>query len=155
MIIAINQLPRTEATLWVRLLGRGATQQQAIEEVLALPPDDSRRSNVLQLLVNWKISLELTELFEQEEQSLMAQLSQAYLEWEQATRQQGIEQGIEQGEKNLVLRLLSRQVGALPEPIRRRIETLDRIQLESLGEALLAFSSLSDLENWLDHGSLQ
>lgn len=83
----------------------------------------------------------------------MAALSQAYLEWEQQTEQRGIEQGIEQGiergERSLILRQLTRQVGELPEPVRSQIEALSIISLEPLGEALLEFSSLSDLEAWL------
>lgn len=115
------------------LLGGGSVQQQAIAEVLDLPADDPDRAKILQLLVNCKINLELTGELEQEEQNLMATLSQAYLEWEQRTRQQGIEQG----ERTLILRLLTRQVGELPIPVRSQIETLPIGQLESLGEALL------------------
>ena len=32
-IIVIHQLPKTPATLWIRLLGKGGTQAQAIKEV--------------------------------------------------------------------------------------------------------------------------
>lgn len=39
-MILLNQLPPTPKTLWLRLLGKGATQQQAIQEVLALPKTD-------------------------------------------------------------------------------------------------------------------
>ncbi|NJO42182.1 MAG: DUF4351 domain-containing protein [Cyanobacteria bacterium RU_5_0] len=152
-IIAINQLPCNDETRWLRLLGKGRTQQQAIAEVLAFPAHDPRRASVLQLLVNWKISLNVIGELEQEEQDLMAALSQAYLEWEQQTEQRGIEQGIEQGiergERSLILRQLTRQVGELPEPVRSQIEALSIISLEPLGEALLEFSSLSDLEAWL------
>lgn len=155
-IIAINQLPCTEETRWLRLLGKGQTQQQAIAEVLDFPTDDPRRASVLQLLVNWKISLDTTE-FEPEEQDLMATLSQAYLEWEQQTEQRGIErgrqEGIEQGSwqeaRSLILRLLTRRVGEISTPIQAQIDTLSIAQLEALGEALLDFSSLSDLEAWL------
>ncbi len=65
---------------------------------------------------------------------------------------QGIEQGIEQGikrERSLILRLLSRKVGVLPDSVRSRVAAIAIIQLESLGEALLDFSNLSDLETWL------
>lgn len=144
-IIAINQLPCNEETLWVRLLGRGPTQQQAISEVLDFPTDDPRRSKVLQLLVSWKISLEVTGELEQEEQDLMTTLSQAYLEWERQTERRGIERG----ERSLILRLLTRKVGELPDSIRSQIEALSTTQLELLGESLLDFSNLSDLEAWL------
>jgi hypothetical protein len=36
-IVAIHQLPRTPETLWLRLLGRGTVQEQAIIELQALP----------------------------------------------------------------------------------------------------------------------
>lgn len=156
-IVAINQLPCTTETLWLRLLGKGQTQQQAITEVLNFSADDPLRDRILQLLVNWKINLEVTGAFEQEEQSLMATLSQAYLEWEQQTeqrgvergRQEGMERGIEQGERSLILRLLTRKIGELPAPVKLRIEALTIPELEALGEALLGFSSLADLEVWL------
>lgn len=50
--------------------------------------------------------------------------------------------------KSLILRQLTRQVGELPESARVKIDTLSLIQLESLAEALLDFSNLSDLEVW-------
>jgi hypothetical protein len=137
--------PQTETTLWFRLLGRGQTQQQAIAEVLALPEDDSRRTNVLQLLVNWKIDLEQTGNPNQEEAMLMATLSQAYQEWEQRT----LEQGIEQGERTILLRLLTRKLGNLPDTTRTQIEALSGTQVEALADALLGLDTLADLDNWL------
>jgi len=47
-------------TLWLRLLGKGKTQQQAINEVIAFDNRDPRRSSILKLLANWKISIEIT-----------------------------------------------------------------------------------------------
>ena len=47
-LVATNQLPRTEDTLWLRLLGKGATQEQAIAEVLALPKGDPRWNQIVQ-----------------------------------------------------------------------------------------------------------
>jgi hypothetical protein len=96
-LIAMNQLPLTPETLWLRLLGKGKVQQAAIAEVLAFDKGDIRRESILQLLMSWKISMELTgsiaQAREQEEIELMAKLSQAYVEWEQRTRQQGIDEG--------------------------------------------------------------
>jgi Domain of unknown function (DUF4351) len=147
-LIAINQLPEDESTLWIRLLGSGKVQERAIAEILAFDPDDPRRANVLQLLVTWKISLELTSTIAQEEQTVMAQLSQAYLEWEQRTLQRGVEQGLRH-ERLLILRLLNQRVGVLPEQIVAQIETLPLVQLEALGEALLEFTQVQELADWL------
>ncbi|PSM45464.1 hypothetical protein C7Y66_30210 [Chroococcidiopsis sp. CCALA 051] len=60
------------------------------------------------------------------------------------------EEGREEGEKSLVLRQLTRRVGELPQEARSRIESLRLEQLENLGEALLDFTSLADLQAWLE-----
>jgi hypothetical protein len=61
----------------------------------------------------------------------------------------GYERGKAEGEQNLVLRLLQKRVGELPETVRERIQTLSLNQLEELGEALLDFTAIEDLFNWL------
>ncbi|AFY88043.1 Rpn family recombination-promoting nuclease/putative transposase [Chroococcidiopsis thermalis] len=68
----------------------------------------------------------------------------------QEGEQRGREQGREEGEKSLVLRQLSRRVGELPQEARSRIESLSLEQLENLGEALLDFTSITDLQAWLE-----
>jgi hypothetical protein len=141
-IVSIDELPETRETLWLRILGRGQTQERAIREVLALPPEYPRRSNILRLLASWKVRIDLGELmdFSEQEDGLMA-LSEAFLEWEQETQIRS--------ERSLVLRQLNRRVGTLSEAIRAQIEALSLGQLETLGEDLLDFTGLADLENWL------
>ncbi|WP_017653933.1 DUF2887 domain-containing protein [Fortiea contorta] len=56
----------------------------------------------------------------------------------------------EQREKSLILRLLSRRVGELPQDVRSQVECLPLEQLENLGEALLDFTSMADLDVWLE-----
>ena len=63
--------------------------------------------------------------------------------------EEGRQEGRQEGERSLILRLLTRRVGELSEELRSRIETLSLEQLENLGEALLDFSSLSNVEAWL------
>lgn len=63
--------------------------------------------------------------------------------------QQGLQQGREEGERSLILRQLTRRVGELPERVRSQIEALSISQLNLLGESLLDFSGLPDLEAWL------
>lgn len=148
VLVAINKLPVTPDTLWLRLLGRGRTQQAAIEELLALPADDNRRSQALQLLVNWRIRLELTNPQDAEEQELMATLSQAYLDWEQRTEQRGELRG-EQRERDLIMRQFAHRFGDLPASLRTRTEQLSLDRLEELSLAWLDFDSIADLQNWL------
>jgi predicted transposase YdaD len=147
-----NRLPVNPDTLWLRLLGKGKTQQQAINEVIAFDDRDPRRSSILKLLANWKISIEITGQVS-EEQELMMALSQAYLEWEQQTEQRGLEKGLQQGEQSLILRLLKRRIGELSPAILQQIQGLSLVQLESLGEALLDFTSADDLVEWMQRNA--
>lgn len=91
-------------------------------------------------------------LNQQEEQVFRAEVDKL-----EETMQEGVmtiitswaEQGAEEEARSLVLRLLARKVGELPQLVRLQIDPLSTTQLEALGEALLDFSSLSDLETWL------
>jgi predicted transposase YdaD len=56
---------------------------------------------------------------------------------------------LQEGEVNLVLRLLARQCGELSIEQTIPIGSLPIVQLENLGEALLDFTGMADLENWL------
>jgi len=51
--------------------------------------------------------------------------------------------------RSLVLRQLTRRVGELPEALRSPLDSLSLEQLEALGEALLDFSTIADLQHWL------
>ena len=57
---------------------------------------------------------------------------------------------LQEGESKLILRQLNRRVGELSQEVRSQIETLSLEQLENLGEALLDFNSMGDLQTWLD-----
>jgi len=59
------------------------------------------------------------------------------------------QEGREDGERALVLRLLARRVGTVSLELRSRVESLPLEHLEALGEALLDFESVADLEVWL------
>ncbi|MEO1427470.1 MAG: DUF2887 domain-containing protein [Cyanobacteria bacterium J06633_8] len=60
------------------------------------------------------------------------------------------EEGRELEAKTLIFRQLTRRVGELPQEVRSRIEFLSLEQLEDLGEALLDFQGMSDLDAWLE-----
>lgn len=64
--------------------------------------------------------------------------------------QEILEEGRQEGEKSLILRLLNRRVGEVPEALRSRLDVLSLEQLENLGEALLDFQAIVDLEAWFE-----
>jgi predicted transposase YdaD len=59
-----------------------------------------------------------------------------------------IEGRIEEGQ-SLVIKLLTRKVGKLSVALQKEIRNLSIDQIESLGEALLDFSTIADLKAWL------
>lgn len=64
-------------------------------------------------------------------------------------KEEGEQQGIVKGERSLVLRQLSRRLGNIPDALLSQIQALSVERLEALGDALLDFSTLADLEGWL------
>jgi predicted transposase YdaD len=72
--------------------------------------------------------------------------------WMERGLQQGRQEGRQEGlghERKLALRLLRKRLGDLTAPVEAQIESLSADRLEQLGEALLDFSSLADLDAWL------
>jgi hypothetical protein len=135
-IIAINKLPRTPETLWLRILGKGMIQKQAIDEVIRFDAEEPRRSTILKLLATWKISMEVSNLVEQEDRELMMTLSQAYLEWEQKTKRLGAEEGQHQVVENL----LKARFGELDEQLAAIIEPMLQLPPQEYAGLLLQLS---------------
>ncbi|PAX57125.1 hypothetical protein [Brunnivagina elsteri] len=142
-IIAIDQLPITPNTLWLRLLGKGLTQKQAVDEVIALSKQDTRRSKILKLLYSWKISIEVGREIDLEEREDMMQLSQAYLEWEQETKGQGIEQGIEQERRQLLENLFLVRFGGVDSQLVAIIPSIACLSSQEYATLLLELPNLS------------
>lgn len=63
--------------------------------------------------------------------------------------QQGLQQGKQEGELAVVLRQLTRRLGTIEPQVQERLRGLSTNQLEDLAEALLDFTSATDLANWL------
>jgi len=95
-----------------------------------------------------RLNAQETQIFQTEIARLESQQQEGVMQIVTSWMEEGIEQGRTQGERSLILRLLNRQVGELPDGLRSQIETLSIPQLESLGDALLDFASVSDLEAW-------
>jgi predicted transposase/invertase (TIGR01784 family) len=75
---------------------------------------------------------------------------EALQEGRQEGRQEGEQTGILKGERSLILRLLSLQIGKLSPDLEAKVQVLSLSQLEDLGEALLGFTQPADLVRWLE-----
>ncbi len=58
--------------------------------------------------------------------------------------------GLHTGREDIIVRLLRRRFGSIAPEVIERIDLLSDDQLNELAEALLDFTSLADLETWLD-----
>ncbi|MHC5935187.1 DUF4351 domain-containing protein [Nostoc sp.] len=141
-IVAIHQLPQTPETLWLRLLGRGSVQSQAIVELQALPLNYPYQKATLELVYNLRENLRVNQELEEDDRELIMQLEPLY--------QRDREQAVQSGEQRLIIRQLNRRIGEINALLIERIKGLSIEKLENLGEALLDFSSVADLETWLN-----
>ncbi|MHC5823707.1 MAG: DUF4351 domain-containing protein [Nostoc sp.] len=141
-IVAIHQLPQTPETLWLRLLGRGSVQSQAIVELQALPLNYPYQKATLELVYNLRENLRVNQELEEDDRELIMRLEPLY--------QRDREQAVQSGEQRLIIRQLNRRIGEINASLIERIKGLSIEQLENLGEALLDFSSVADLETWLN-----
>ena len=151
-IVAIHQLPRTPETLWLRLLGKGNVQKNAIAELKSLPAATSFKDNVLELLSNVFAILNARQDLDSEDRELIMQLSPLYLERIQDATNQGMERGIERGierEISFVIRLLNCRFGQITPDVEQQVRSLTVDRIEDLGEALLDFQTEADLTNWI------
>ncbi len=149
-IVVIHQLPRTQETLWLRILGRGKVQRQAIDELEALSSNHPFRRATLELLYNLQQNLVMSQIEESDDRELVMRLAPLYQQDREQARQEGQVEGIKQGEERLIIRQLNHRFGEIDSSVIERIRGLSTDQLETLGEAFLDFSSLTDLEIWLD-----
>ena len=151
-VIVIHQLAKTPETLWLRLLGKGRVQAQAIQELETLPEENRCRESVIKL-VRELVAL-LTKRQNQEEnldpedKELIVTLTQMYEEAMADVReeflQQGLQQGTEIGEKQATLRwinnLLRTRFGEVDQELAAMVETIASLPSEELVSPLLQLS---------------
>ncbi|MGJ5634813.1 hypothetical protein [Nostoc sp. CALU 1950] len=138
-IVAINQLPVTSETLWLRLLGRGTVQQQAVSELVALPPENLIRRNVLEIIYRWRISVMTQTDLTEDDQELIMNLTEAY----QEARAQAVQEGVEQERRQVVENLLRFRFGSVDEELSRVVDNLLLLAPDDFARFLLKLSSLS------------
>jgi hypothetical protein len=139
-VVAIAQLPAVPETLWLRLLGKGDTQERAIAELLELPDRDPKRESALNLLVAWRINMEIVEEIQREEREIQMALSQAYLEWEKQTERRGREQGREEERESTIRNLMQLRYGRIDEPLEALLPQLLALSNENYTRLLLELS---------------
>jgi len=137
-VVVIDRLPVQPETLLLRLMGRGAVQRQAIDEVRGLPPESVLVQNVMNLLFRWRILLKERPVQTDEERELAMNLEHAYDEWRANTLEEGIEKGELRVARSIVARIWRRRFGEPPAWVREQLDAMTSAEvLESLAEELV------------------
>ncbi|CBN58190.1 MULTISPECIES: DUF4351 domain-containing protein [Kamptonema] len=134
---------------------------QVAQEVAKIEPIDERRNllTCADILAGLRFERDLIrQLFRndlmRESVTYQAILEEGLERGVQQGVQQGIQQGIPQGKQeealSLIMRLLTRRLGAIAPELQTQIQSLSLTELEELAEALLDFSQLTDLTTWLE-----
>ncbi len=147
-IVVIHKLPLTRETLWLRMLGKGRVQREAISELRRLSAEDPINFRVLELVYNLLTRLEESEELDEEDRELIMELSPIYLQrLETATQegvqqgvQQGLQRGIKQGERLVVENLLRLRFGSLDDQLSAIIEPLIELPVEEFTRLALQLS---------------
>ncbi|BAY18464.1 hypothetical protein NIES21_43110 [Anabaenopsis circularis NIES-21] len=94
------------------------------------------------------------DLNAQEERIFQEQLASIEPQQEERVMQivtSWMRQGIQQGEAKLILRQLNSRLGEVKPQLQAQIQGLSSAELEDLGEALLDFTTTTDLEAWFEN----
>jgi len=78
-LIVVHQLPVTEETLWIRLLGRAGNQERAIQELVTRPVQSALYNSIEDILANYRAKLKENRSLTPEEEELIMNLSVAYI----------------------------------------------------------------------------
>ena len=106
--MSIHQLPSTPETLFLRILGKGKVQRQAVEELETLTNNNPFLADVIELVHNLIAVLSARQRQEQDidqdDQELIMKLSQMYQQQLEELRKQGLQEGQQEGLKTGVER---------------------------------------------------
>jgi hypothetical protein len=114
-IIVVHHLPKTPDTVWFRILGRGKVQQEAIDEIEALPANSPYRDEALKLFVKLKVTLENRNDREQNETELMMKLADSPLFTEYMERATAT--AVKSGHQEVVEGFLLKRFGSLDDDL--------------------------------------
>ncbi len=154
-VIQLNRLN------WRDYLGQANPVASALMAKMQIAPEDRPKvkAECLRLLVTLRLDAARMQLIsgfvdtyltltESEERAFRAELGRIEPK-EQERVMKIVTSWMREGEVTIVMRLLKRKVGELDPEVEAQVRELEVAQLEALSEALLDFSNLEDLRDWL------
>jgi hypothetical protein len=133
-IIVIHELPTTEDTILLRLLGKGSVQAQAIEALTALPKDHPYLQETLEHISSLQINLKLRHNKTKDIKEVIMNLSPAYEKWKEETLAEGEARGEARGGRKALIsvaRTMMREGAAIA--FIAKVTGLSAAEIEQLG----------------------
>jgi len=155
-IVAIDQLPSTTTTLWLRLLGKATVQKQAVDTFVTWAEQDHSMARILEIVYKWCVGLDTKPNLTSIEKELLMNLSAAYEEARQKAVQQGIQQGVQQGvqqgrleeRREWVKDLLKSRFKRLDKALSTLVEPLSNLSSKECSRLLLQLSRSELIEKF-------
>ena len=142
-IIAIHQLPVNSETLWLRMLGRGTVQKQAIDELLSIDMSTELKDILLELLYQLQQNIDLNRQNNHpEEREVIMRIRPLFREKLEEVRSQGAKQE----KRTLIESLLRSRFGELDSELTAIIDSILQLSSEEFSPLLLNLSNLSKSE---------
>ena len=110
--------------------------------------NDREKQGIIELLETVLLS-KFSQLSRQEIEAMFLVSDIKQTRVYQEAKQEGRQEGKKDAATNLLLRILSKRFGKLEDSYTQNIKSLNIEQLERLGETLLDFTDINDLEIWL------
>jgi predicted transposase/invertase (TIGR01784 family) len=154
--IYLDELAETEdSSIGVRLmLLTTLSQQQLVEtaKTIMAQTQDSPEARAIMGRVSTIVVYKFNNLSRAEVEAMLGiklQQTRVYQEAREEGREEGRQAGRQAEGATVILKLLQRKLGKLPDEIQAQIMALSIEQLELLAEGLLDFSKLENLTAWL------
>jgi hypothetical protein len=133
-IVVLSELPKTAATLLLRLLGTTTMQLEALRELDALPLSETQRQPWIDILADVRYLFDEEPDLSPEEKTVMTELRKRWEREKADLRAEGRVEGRAEGRAESILTLLSARGLSVSEPVKARV---------------LGCKDLSILDRWL------
>ncbi|MBS9390753.1 MAG: hypothetical protein HEQ33_18430 [Dolichospermum sp. WA123] len=144
VLIVIHQLPSTPETLFLRVLGRGKVQRQAVEELEALSENSPFLTNIIQLVHDLIAVLsarqEKEHDIDQDDQELIMKLSEMYEQQLAEIKKQEREEGVLRERRAMIESILQVRFGELDSELATIIDQVIAMTREEFTPLLLQLS---------------
>ncbi|EDN70318.1 conserved hypothetical protein [Beggiatoa sp. PS] len=139
---------------------KGQTQQQAVNEIMALPQKNALRKRLLELLYHWHIEVTIKTRLTKDDKELLMNLTSAAQKYKEEilrqTRQEGLKEGQKEGQKEgrlktqqvFVKNWLRAKFGKIDKALSKVVKPLVQLSPEESSRLLMRLSREELLEKF-------